>query len=340
MPDKHAMLRQLTLDRNPPRTRRPVALWSMAAASVVAVALLVGTGALVDDEPSPGSAPAAASPPGNADRQDPSTLTETAVAPDTQVLNASGYITARRMATISAEITGRITEVLVEEGMAVEQGQVVARLDDALAQVDLRLAEARVVAAGAALQGIEADLNEARRVLRRIRQLAHQNNASEAALTRAEAGVESLSAELGRSRAVRDIARLEVTRRAEIIEDHLVRAPFSGVVVEKTAQPGEIVSPISAGGGFTRTGICTVVDMSSLEIEVDVNEAFIGRVFAGQLVEATLDAYPDWRIPAAVIAIVPTANRQKATVRVRIGIEQNDRRILPDMGVKVAFLRE
>ena len=117
-----------------------------------------------------------------------------------------------------------------------------------------------------------------------------------------------------------------------------LRAPFAGVVVTKNAQPGEMISPISAGGGFTRTGICTIVDMTSLEIEVDVNEAYIQRVKAGQDVNAVLDAYPDWQIPAEVIAIVPTADRQKATVRVRIGFRERDSRVLRDMGVKVAFL--
>jgi len=122
--------------------------------------------------------------------------------------------------------------------------------------------------------------------------------------------------------------------------DMVIRAPFSGVALSKDAQPGEMVSPVSAGGGFTRTGISTIVDMRSLEIEVDVNESYINRVTARQPVTAVLDAYPDFEIPAKVIAVVPTADRQKATVLVRIGFNQLDPRILPDMGVKVTFLRE
>ena len=120
----------------------------------------------------------------------------------------------------------------------------------------------------------------------------------------------------------------------------VVRAPFDGVAISKDAQPGEMISPVSAGGGFTRTGICTIVDMSSLEIEVDVSESYINRVKPNQPVEAILDAYPDWRIPAHVITTVPTADRQKATVRVRIGFEELEPRILPDMGVKVSFFNE
>ena len=257
-----------------------------------------------------------------------------------QILNASGYITARRMATVSAEITGRVVEILIEEGTTVEQGQVVARLDDTLALVDLALAEAQVESAEAGLLEVAASLAEAERVLARNRTLAEEQFASEAAVTRAEADVEALTAQHARISADLEIARLQVSRQRETVEKHIIRAPFAGVVVDKNAQPGEIISPISAGGGFTRTGICTLVDMDSLEIEVDVNESYIGRVFAGQEVVATLDSYPDWQIPAAVIAVVPTANRDKATVRVRISLGEKDPRILPDMGVKVAFLRD
>jgi RND family efflux transporter MFP subunit len=131
----------------------------------------------------------------------------------------------------------------------------------------------------------------------------------------------------------------ESVRVAEVQLDNTeVRAPFAGVVVAKAAQPGEMISPISAGGGFTRTGIGTIVDMDSLEIEVDVNEAFINRVTAGQPVEAMLNAYPEWKIPAEVIAVIPTADRSKATVKVRVAIKVKDARIVPDMGVRVAFL--
>ena len=177
------------------------------------------------------------------------------------------------------------------------------------------------------------------RIHSRVQTLAQKNFATDAELTKAQARVGVLTAQLRQSQSVRDTARLDAERSASVLDKHKIRAPFSGVVVDRSAQPGEMISPMSVGG-FTRTGICTIVDMDSIEIEVDVNEAFIGRVVAGGKVNAVLDAYPDWSIPASVIAIVPTANREKATVKVRIGFEQKDPRILPDMAVKVTFMRD
>jgi RND family efflux transporter MFP subunit len=259
-----------------------------------------------------------------------------AATPDT-ALSASGYITARRTATVASRITGQITEVVVEEGMAVKQGDVLARLDDKLARVDLELAQAQHAAALAGVQSAQAELSEAERVLKRVASLEKTDYSSEAQLTEARAAVERLAAGLASARSQADVAAFQVKSAREQLELHVIRAPFAGVVTEKTAQPGEVVSPMSAGGGFTRTGICTIVDMDSLEIEVDVNESFIARVTVEQAVSARLDAYPDWDIPAHVIAIIPSANREKATVRVRIGLDAEDPRILPEMGVKVAF---
>ncbi|WP_444923785.1 efflux RND transporter periplasmic adaptor subunit [Microbulbifer sp. DLAB2-AF] len=254
------------------------------------------------------------------------------------VLNASGYITARRMATVSAEVMGLISSVDVEEGMQVQEGQVLARLDDVKARVSLAFARAQIQVLQAQEASILAKLKEAERQYRRFAGLREKNYSSKAQLTQSEATVEGLRADLNSARANIEVAKLEAERQRERLEDHTIRAPFAGIVTQKNAQPGEIVAPSSAGGGFTRTGICTIVDMNSLEIEVDVNEAFIGRVSTGQRVNANLDAYPEWDIPATVVAIIPTADRAKATVRVRIGIDQKDARILPDMGVKVGFL--
>jgi RND family efflux transporter MFP subunit len=256
---------------------------------------------------------------------------------DAAVLSASGYITARRMATVASRITGQLTAVVVEEGMQVAAGDVLARLDDRIAKNDLDRAEAEHRAALAQVESGKAQLAEAKRVLARVESLKKTDFSSEAALTDSRATMERLTAGLASDRAQVDVAAFRVQGAREQLDLHVIRAPFAGVVTEKTAQPGEVVSPMSAGGGFTRTGVCTIVDMSSLEIEVDVNESYIGRVSAGQRVTATLDAYPDWEIPARVIAIIPSANREKATVRVRIGLETDDARILPDMGVKVAF---
>lgn len=254
------------------------------------------------------------------------------------VLDASGYVTARREATVSSEVTGKVVEILVEEGMRVEKDQVVAKLDDTTQRARYDLSVAQLGAARAALLETEAQLRAARLERDRLRELVNRNLTSISSVDAAEAGYDALAARLGTGRENVKVAERGVAVAADALEDMTIRAPFGGMVVSKNAQPGEMISPISAGGGFTRTGICTIVDMESLEIEVDVNEAYIQRVTAGQRVSATLDAYPDWRIPAEVIAIVPTADRQKATVRVRIGFLETDRRILRDMGAKVAFL--
>jgi RND family efflux transporter MFP subunit len=256
------------------------------------------------------------------------------------VLNASGYVTARRQATVSSKVTGKVTEVLVEEGMVVREGQVLARLDDSIVRKEHSLAEARLGAQRRSLDETQVRLHEAEINLRRARSLREQGVAPQSDLDAAEAQVGSLKARLDLGREEVAVAQREVALNGQYLEDTVIRAPFSGVAVSKDAQPGEMISPVSAGGGFTRTGICTIVDMSSLEIEVDVNEAYIQRVQPGQKAVATLDAYPDWQIPARVIMPVPTADRQKATVRVRLSFDQLDPRILPDMGVKVAFLNE
>jgi len=253
------------------------------------------------------------------------------------LLNASGYVTARRVATVSSKVSGKVTEVLVEEGMKVEAGQILARLDPSNAERSHQLAEAQLESARKALDETRANLDQAEREFRRTTQLASEKIATQADLDRTEAEAKSLKARLAKQTADTEVARREVAVWKQQLDDTIIRAPFSGIVTSKNAQPGEMISPMSAGGGFTRTGICTIVDMSSLEIEVDVSESYINRVESGQPVEATLDSYPDWRIPAKVIAIIPTADRQKATVKVRVGFVKLDPRVLPDMGVKVAF---
>ena len=252
-------------------------------------------------------------------------------------LVASGYVVARRRATVAAEITGRVAEVLVEEGMIVQKGQLLARLDDTLASTDYATANSRIESASAAVTSTRAQLTDAERIQKRAADLSAAHLVSEADVTKADTQAADFKAQLARSEAELTTARSDAKHQLEVLGKHRIVAPFAGVVVDKNAQPGEIISPMSAGGGFTRTGICTLVDMDSLEIEVDVNEAYISRVKPEQSVSATLDAYPDWSIPARVIAIVPTANREKATVRVRIALLSKDPRILPDMAVKVSM---
>ena len=264
--------------------------------------------------------------------------TPPSVAAASSVLDASGYVVARRQATVSSKVTGKVLDVFIEEGMRVEKDQVVATLDDATQQAQLALATAQVNSARAGLVEIEAALRAARLERDRLRDLAQRDLVSRSSLDNAEAAHDEIAARLATGRENVRVADRSVELAADSLSNMTIRAPFAGMVVSKNAQPGEMISPVSAGGGFTRTGICTIIDTESLEIEVDVNEAYIQRVKPGQSVSAILDAYPEWRIPTEVIAIVPTADRQKATVRVRIGFLERDERVLRDMGVKVAFL--
>jgi len=253
------------------------------------------------------------------------------------VLNASGYVEPRRKATVAAKITGRVIEVLVDEGMAVESGQVLARLDDADARRQAEAYRANRNVAAAAMAEIDVNIADAERRLRRTHELHGDGVASEQDLDTATAAVDALKARLVVARRNLEASEAQLAVAVQDLENYTIRAPFAGIAVSKDAQPGEMVSPVSAGGGFTRTGISTIVDMTSLEIEVDVNESYIARVAPGQPAEAILDAYPGWRIPATVRTIIPTADRQKATVKVRLTFDALDPRILPDMGVKVAF---
>ena len=263
---------------------------------------------------------------------------ENRAAPGDSVLDATGYVVARRQATVSSKVTAKVIDVLVEEGMVVEKGQLLAVLDDSIPQARLKLAESQLDAAKAALAELHVNLRQARLDLSRTENLAERSLASQADLDRDSLSVEGLMARL--SRTARDIAVSErsLALQRQELTDMEIRAPFGGVVIAKAAQPGEMISPVSAGGGFTRTGICTIVDMGSLEVEVDVNEAYINRVYPDQPVNVALNAYPEHDIPASVIATIPAADRNKATVRVRIRFLERDPRVLPDMGVRVAFL--
>ena len=329
MAEKHERLKELTIDRADIESTRSGGGFALALIAVLLVAIAIGAFFWFTRSQAVGVETA------TVERIDPGSARTAAT-----VLDASGYVTARRQATVSSKITGKIVEVLIEEGLVVDEGQVLARLDDALPKRQLDLAEAELEAAKKSLVESEVRLTKAELDRKRLARLVEADVASQDELDAAEADVDALEARLDLGREEIEVAERRLELRRQELEDTIIRAPFDGVVVTKDAQPGEMISPVSAGGGFTRTGIGTVVDMGSLEIEVDVNEAYIGRVAAGQPVEAVLDAYPDWTIPARVITPVPTADRQKATVRVRIGFDELDSRILPDMGVKVSFLDE
>ncbi|XSC43027.1 efflux RND transporter periplasmic adaptor subunit [Bradyrhizobium sp. RDT10] len=336
--DKSELLRSLTIDRSANKAERPNRRWLPISAAIVVC--VVGFAAFAafefrrQDPPKETASQTTPQPAAQPQPQQPTTNNKAA-----GNLAASGYVVARRKATVAAEITGKVVEVFIDEGMTVTEGQIVARLDSVLAEKDYELARSRAETADAAVAAITADLEDATRIMSRVQTLSQKNFATEADLTKAQARVGVLSAQLRQAQSQFETAKIDAKRSASMLDKHQIRAPFAGVVIDRSAQPGEMISPMSVGG-YTRTGICTIVDMDSIEIEVDVNEAFIGRVSPGGAVNAMLDAYPDWTIPASVIAIVPTANREKATVKVRIRFTKKDPRILPDMAVKVNFLRD
>ena len=372
-PDTRALLDQLRIDRTAPQKRNHRPLWLLLAPMVVGAALWVllqsdpsDTGAdndtttpnarttgTIPSAPTASAAPAApattakpsepansATPNTNATRTAASSAVGAAAGASTttSVLDATGYVIARRQATVSAQVTGQVTEVYVEEGQSVVAGEVLARLDDAIPQAQRDLVAAQLAAQRATARELDAQYAQAERDLARTRNLAERNLASAAALERDVLALDALAARRGVVVQQVQVAEKNLALQDRALDDMTVRAPFAGVVIAKAAQPGEIISPISAGGGFTRTGICTIVDMDSLEVEVDVNEAYINRVEPGQPVQVTLNAYPDTPYAATVIAIIPAADRNKATVRVRIRLLERDARVLPDMGVRVAFL--
>ena len=328
--DKKALLNELRIDReNAPGGAKPVK-WLVTLAVVGGIAFV----AWAFGKPYLGI---------GADAVEVRTVLVRATAaavPGSSVLDASGYVVARRQATVSSKTTGKVVEVLIEEGMTVEQGDLLAVLDASIPRARLALSESQLASARAFLDEIRIEIRQAVLDLSRTNNLAERDLASKAELDRARLGLQGLQARLRRTERDIEVAERAMAVQRRELEDMEIRAPFGGVVIAKAAQPGEMISPVSAGGGFTRTGICTIVDMESLEVEVDVNEAYINRVYPKQPVTVTLNAYPDLAIPAEVIATIPAADRNKATVRVRIGFVQRDRRILPDMGVKVAFLED
>ena len=321
--DTAELLRELRIDRDgrPPRARRRWLVLAVGALVAITVAVWLGWERFSTPTVRTVAARAAA-PAGGAG----------------SVLDASGYVTARRQATVSAKITGKVSEILIEEGMRVTEGAVLARLDDTEAKAQLALARAQLAAARSQDGEIRAQLQQAERDYTRSQELFNRQLVPEQAMDAARAQRDALRAKLAANQEQIRVATESVTVAQVQLDNTVIRAPFTGIVVAKAAQPGEMISPISAGGGFTRTGIGTIVDMDSLEIQVDVKESYINRVTANQPVEATLNAYPDWKIPGSVIAIIPTADRSKATVKVRIAIRSKDPRIVPDMGVRVAFL--
>jgi RND family efflux transporter MFP subunit len=328
MDDKSALLNQLRIDRaSAPASSGKGRIWlGIGAATVVAAALaawwwtrpgavLVHT--IVAQMNAGGGAAAAGS-----------------------ILDASGYVVARRQAAVASKITGKMVELDIEEGDRVKAGQIIAKLDDTNIRASLNAARAQVEFARAGLAETQVNLTNAQRDYDRQKTLLQGRFVSQSVVDNAQTATDALRAQLATQRSNIEVAQRNVELAERNLDDTVVRAPFAGVVIAKSAQVGEIVSPLSAGGGFTRTGIGTIVDMDSLEVEVDVNEAYINRVQPSQPVDSVLNAYPDWKIPSHVIAIIPTADRSKATVKVRVGLDLKDERIVPDMGVRVSFLED
>ena len=254
------------------------------------------------------------------------------------VLQATGYVTARRMATVSAQMTGTLTEVLIDEGVRVKKGQVLARLDDTGLRAGLAAAQAQLRSSQATQNQLRAQLAQAEADARRQAELAASGMSTRQSQEQTATAVKAYAAQLDAAQRQAEVLQAQYAQARVNFDYATVRAPFDGVVTARSAQVGEIISPLSAGGGFTRTGVGTIVDMDSLEVNVDVNEAYIAQVKPDMPCEAVLDAYPDWKVPAHVVAVIPSADRGKATVKVRVALDQKDDRVVPDMGVRVSFL--
>ncbi|WP_161960163.1 efflux RND transporter periplasmic adaptor subunit [Xanthomonas arboricola] len=321
------LLKQLRIDRQRPAAPEPARRGGWIMAAVVIVVLLAAAAWWFTRTPvvTVQTAPVVAISAGSS---------------SASVLDASGYVVARRMATVSAQVTGKVREVMIEEGMRVEQGQVMATLDPLDADAQRTLSASQLSAARSQVDNMQAQLAVAHADATRLQSLVDAQLVSRSQYEQATAQRDALRAQLQNAQRNVQVASDQLAIAGIRSDFNVVRAPFAGVVTAKAAQPGEIVSPLSAGGGFTRTGIGTIVDMESLEIEVEVGESYIGRVQPKMPVEAVLNAYPDWKIPGEVIAIIPTADRGKATVKVRVAFKLKDPRIVPEMGVRVSFLEQ
>jgi RND family efflux transporter MFP subunit len=321
--NKSEFLSHLHLNRDANVSGRTLWLWALGSGAALLI-LLGGYRLLSDSAPLPVKVQMA--------------RMATVDSSSASVLDATGYVVARRQANVSSKVTGRVLEVLVEEGASVEKNQIIARLEDVNAKRSFEVSKAEMDAAKAQVNEVRAHLAEAKLNFDRHNTLMQKKLVSQSAFDAAKANYESLRAQLNNREEMVNVNEKLLAQQKQNLEDFILRAPFAGVVITQLAQPGEMISPISAGGGFTRTAISTVVDMTSLEIAVDVKESYVQRVNAGQLAEAVLEAYPEWKIPAKVIAVIPIVDRQKATVKVRVAFQSLDPRILPDMGVKVSFL--
>jgi RND family efflux transporter MFP subunit len=255
-------------------------------------------------------------------------------------ITANGYVVARTQASVSSRITGRLAFLGVEEGSVVRRGEIVARLENDDYQAVVRQAQAEVLRAQAALVEAEATRDQLARDLRRSRSLLEDSLASEREVEDFEARLTAAEARVGVQEAMVQSAEASVGVAEANLENTYIRAPFNGTVLRKDAEVGEVVAPVATGGGLTRGAVVTMADLETLEVEVDVNEAYIAQIASGQPTRITLDAYPDSSYMGEVRQIVPTADRQRATVLVKVSILEDDPRILPEMGARVDFVEQ
>jgi len=324
--DRTADLENLSIDRTErPRSKWRILIWMVLIAAVGGVSYIGYFVYFVDDTLQVSSALAV-----SAARD---SRTES-------VLDATGFVVARRQASVSSKVPGKVTSVLIEEGMEVNEGQLLATLDDSITRAQLELARSQLEATRSRLAEFKLRYEQAILESERNERLAEEGMISANEFERSRLDKETLGSAIEVATENVAVGERTVDLQETYLADMEIRAPFSGIVISKTAQPGEMIAPVAGGGGFTRTGICTIVDMESLEVQIDVNESYINRVQSGQQVTVQLTAYPDVRMPAEVIAIIPTADRARSTVKVRVGFKRRDDRVLPDMAVKVAFLEE
>jgi RND family efflux transporter MFP subunit len=257
-----------------------------------------------------------------------------------EVLTASGYVVARQRASVSSEVAGRLEALYVSEGSRVREGQVLGVLRNEDQRAAVASAQAALRAEEAARVEAEASARELALQLRRSRELLERGLVSRAEFDEIEAREEVARARVASAAAEVENARSRLRAARIDLDKTFIRAPFAGAVLRKEAEVGEIVSPIPSSGGLTRGAIVTMANLATLEVEVDVNEGYVGRAREGMRAEIALDADPSERYPGRVRQIVPTADRQKATVQVKVAFDSLDARVLPEMGAKVTFLAD
>lgn len=324
-------LSRLRIDRDPPPAvrsafKRTLLIAALAVAVIAAAVWFVRRGAAVPVETVVVTAPSGAAGAGSGGAGSTS-------------VTANGYVVARTRASVAAKLPGRLASLAVDGGSVVKKGEVIARLENADYQAAVAEAQANLANTRAQLIEAQSERDQAAREARRVQEIrtAQPELMSEQEAENAASRTGQSAARVDAARARVDGARASLRFAQASLENTYIRAPFSGTVLRKEAEVGEVVAP-SVGGGLTRGAVVTMADLTTLEVEVDVNEAYIARVRGNQPARITLDAYPDTAFRGSVRQVVPTADRQRATVQVKVAILDRDPRILPEMGARVDFI--